>query len=192
MTSDSGVSPLTRAIGVMTGPAAAERQAVVVALRLSGSGSTGRSDHPSAVTRRAESGGGPGEGRLHARPGSTSARRLQDQQPVLLRPGAGRGERVNSFDGEAAGGLSGAVTIRSISGVWRQHNLRSQTHAPRTRRDRVVAPIESLRMANALIERGHRAALLTVHQDLGHNVWTRIYAGEDFYAWLLSHALDGK
>jgi predicted peptidase len=59
-------------------------------------------------------------------------------------------------------------------------------------RDRVVAPIESLRMANALLERGHRTALFTVHQDLGHNVWTRIYAGEDFYAWLLSHALDGK
>jgi hypothetical protein len=28
--------------------------------------------------------------------------------------------------------------------------------------------------------------------DQVHNVWTRIYAGEDFYAWLLSHALDGK
>lgn len=55
-------------------------------------------------------------------------------------------------------------------------------------RDRVVAPIESLRMVNALLEQGHRNVQFTVHEDLGHNVWTRIYAGEDFYRWLLTHS----
>ena len=57
-------------------------------------------------------------------------------------------------------------------------------------RDRVVAPRESLRMANALLERGHRAARLTVHHELDHDVWIRVYAGEDFYAWLLGEQLS--
>lgn len=56
-------------------------------------------------------------------------------------------------------------------------------------RDRVVSPSESLRMVNALLEKGHRDIRFTVHEDLGHNVWTRIYAGEDFYAWLLAQQL---
>ncbi len=55
-------------------------------------------------------------------------------------------------------------------------------------RDRVVSPIESLQMVNALLEKGHRDVKFTVHEDLGHNVWTRIYAGEDFYAWLLAQS----
>ncbi len=59
-------------------------------------------------------------------------------------------------------------------------------------RDRVVAPIESLRMANALLERGHRAARFTVHHDLDHDVWIRIYAGEDFYTWLLAQSLGER
>jgi len=53
-------------------------------------------------------------------------------------------------------------------------------------RDRVVAPIESLQMVNALLAKGHRDVAFTVHEDLAHNVWTRIYAGEDFYTWLLA------
>jgi predicted peptidase len=58
-------------------------------------------------------------------------------------------------------------------------------------RDRIVAPIESLRMANALLAKGHRAARFTVHHDLDHDVWIRVYAGEDFYAWLLDQSLPG-
>lgn len=56
-------------------------------------------------------------------------------------------------------------------------------------RDRVVAPSESLRMVNALLEKGHHDIQFTVHEDLGHNVWTRVYAGEDFYQWLLAQKL---
>lgn len=56
-------------------------------------------------------------------------------------------------------------------------------------RDRVVAPSESLRMVNALLEKGHRNVRFTVHEELGHNVWTRVYEGEDFYRWLLAQQL---
>ncbi|MCZ2156570.1 MAG: prolyl oligopeptidase family serine peptidase [Bryobacterales bacterium] len=56
-------------------------------------------------------------------------------------------------------------------------------------RDRTVAPVESLRMVNALIAKGHRNVKLTVHEDLAHNVWTRVYEGEDFYRWLLAQSL---
>ncbi len=56
-------------------------------------------------------------------------------------------------------------------------------------RDRVVAPSESLRMVNALLEKGHRNLRFTVHEELGHNVWTRVYNSDDFYRWLLSHQL---
>lgn len=57
-------------------------------------------------------------------------------------------------------------------------------------RDRLVPPIESLQMANALIARGHRATRLTVHHDLDHDAWIRVYEGEDFYAWLLAQSLQ--
>lgn len=56
-------------------------------------------------------------------------------------------------------------------------------------RDRVVAPIESLQMVNALLAKGHRNVKFTVQEDLGHNVWTRVYEGEDFYRWLLTQSL---
>lgn len=56
-------------------------------------------------------------------------------------------------------------------------------------RDRVVAPRESLQMVNALLAKGHRGVKFTVHEDLGHNVWTRVYEGEDFYRWLLTQSL---
>jgi predicted peptidase len=56
-------------------------------------------------------------------------------------------------------------------------------------RDRVVSPSESLRMVNALIEKGHRNIRFTVHEELGHNVWTRVYESEDFYRWLLEQQL---
>jgi predicted peptidase len=56
-------------------------------------------------------------------------------------------------------------------------------------RDRIVSPIESLRMANALLARGHRAARFTVHHDLDHDVWIRVYAEQDLYAWLLAQSL---
>lgn len=77
-------------------------------------------------------------------------------------------------DPESLGGLA-----QSQRPVWVYHGGR----------DRVVAPIESLQMVNALIAKGHRNAKFTVHEDLGHNVWTRVYEGEDFYRWLLAQSL---
>lgn len=56
-------------------------------------------------------------------------------------------------------------------------------------RDRLVPPAESLQMANGLLARGHRAAQLTVHHDLDHDAWIRVYGGDDFYAWLLAQSL---
>jgi hypothetical protein len=42
-------------------------------------------------------------------------------------------------------------------------------------------------MPNALEQAGHQSVRLTIHEDLGHDVWMRVYAGEDLYNWLLSH-----
>jgi predicted peptidase len=54
-------------------------------------------------------------------------------------------------------------------------------------RDTLVKPEWIYAMANALEEAGHRSVRLTVHEDLGHDCWTRAYAGEDLYRWFLSH-----
>lgn len=42
-------------------------------------------------------------------------------------------------------------------------------------------------VANALERAGHESVRLTIHEDLGHDCWTRVYGGEDLYAWFLSH-----
>jgi hypothetical protein len=42
-------------------------------------------------------------------------------------------------------------------------------------------------MANALERAGCNTVRFTVHEDLGHNAWTRVYAGEDLYQWFLAH-----
>ncbi|MPY87582.1 MAG: prolyl oligopeptidase family serine peptidase [Luteitalea sp.] len=54
-------------------------------------------------------------------------------------------------------------------------------------RDTVVQPWRSLEMAVALEAAGHPDVRLTVHEDLGHNVWTRVYEGQDLYSWFLKH-----
>lgn len=40
---------------------------------------------------------------------------------------------------------------------------------------------------NQLEALGHDDVRFTVHEDRGHDVWRRIYAGQDLYDWLLSH-----
>ncbi len=40
---------------------------------------------------------------------------------------------------------------------------------------------------NRLEELGHRDVRFTIEADMGHDMWRRVYAGEDLYAWLLSH-----
>jgi predicted peptidase len=37
---------------------------------------------------------------------------------------------------------------------------------------------------------GHNDVRFTVHEDKGHDVWTRVYSGDDLYQWLLSHQLN--
>lgn len=54
-------------------------------------------------------------------------------------------------------------------------------------RDDVIQPQWIYSMANSLEEAGLNTVRLTIHEDLGHNVWTRVYAGEDLYHWFLSH-----
>lgn len=38
---------------------------------------------------------------------------------------------------------------------------------------------------NALKEFGHKDVRFTIHEDLNHDAWKRIYGGWDIYAWLL-------
>jgi predicted peptidase len=54
-------------------------------------------------------------------------------------------------------------------------------------RDPVVPTSRSLEMALALEAAGHPEVRFTVHEDLGHNVWTRVYEGQDIYTWFLKH-----
>ncbi len=54
-------------------------------------------------------------------------------------------------------------------------------------RDSLVKPQWIYTMANALEKAGHKTVRLTIHEDLGHNAWTRVYEGEDLYNWFLSH-----
>lgn len=52
-------------------------------------------------------------------------------------------------------------------------------------RDLVVKPEWVYDLANALDRAGHRSVRFTVHEDLGHDCWTRVYGGQDLYSWLL-------
>ena len=42
---------------------------------------------------------------------------------------------------------------------------------------------------NTLEILGHDKVRFTVHEDKGHDAWTRVYSGDDLYHWLLSHQL---
>lgn len=54
-------------------------------------------------------------------------------------------------------------------------------------KDPVVHPEWTTQSAIDLEKAGHPAVRFTVHEDLSHNVWTRVYEGWDLYYWLLSH-----
>jgi len=43
---------------------------------------------------------------------------------------------------------------------------------------------------NKLEKLGHNNVRFTVHEDKGHDAWTRVYSGDDLYQWLLSHDLN--
>lgn len=53
-------------------------------------------------------------------------------------------------------------------------------------RDDLVLPEWSLATAEALDRAGGNVRV-TVHEDLGHDCWTRVYGGQDLYDWFLSH-----
>ena len=54
-------------------------------------------------------------------------------------------------------------------------------------KDRTVLTEWVLASARALVAAGHPDVRFTVHEDLAHNVWTRVYAGWDLYNWFLAH-----
>jgi predicted peptidase len=43
---------------------------------------------------------------------------------------------------------------------------------------------------NTLEQLGHKNVRFTVHEDMGHDTWTRVYSGDDVYTWLLSNKLN--
>ena len=52
-------------------------------------------------------------------------------------------------------------------------------------RDTTVSAESVLASAKALEAAGHPEVRFTVHEDLAHNVWTRVYEGDDLYNWFL-------
>lgn len=54
-------------------------------------------------------------------------------------------------------------------------------------RDNVVEKEYFFEGLNTLEELGHTEVLFTIHEDMGHDAWKRIYAGDDIYNWFLSH-----
>lgn len=57
-------------------------------------------------------------------------------------------------------------------------------------RDAVIKADMIYKIAATLEEAGHKTVRLTIHEDLGHDCWTRVYAGEDLYQWLLGQSLS--
>lgn len=52
-------------------------------------------------------------------------------------------------------------------------------------RDQVVQPQYFYPALNKLEELGHKNIMFTIHADMGHDTWVRVYAGQDVYNWLL-------
>lgn len=56
-------------------------------------------------------------------------------------------------------------------------------------RDAVIQNTFFFEGMNKLEELGHKNIRFTIHEDMKHDVWTRVYAGEDIYNWLLEYKL---
>ncbi len=56
-------------------------------------------------------------------------------------------------------------------------------------RDNVVEPKYFYPGLNKLEELGHTDVRFTIHEDMGHDTWKRVYRGDDLYNWLLRHQL---
>lgn len=59
-------------------------------------------------------------------------------------------------------------------------------------RDPVVPKKYFLAGLNRLEELGHPEVRYTIEEDMGHDTWKRVYAGEDLYQWLLAHSRRGS
>jgi predicted peptidase len=55
-------------------------------------------------------------------------------------------------------------------------------------RDPVVPKKYFLPGLNKLEELGHKEVRYTIEEDMGHDTWKRVYAGDDLYTWLLAHS----
>lgn len=57
-------------------------------------------------------------------------------------------------------------------------------------RDKTVDKKYFFAGVNLLEELGHSEVIFTIHEDMGHDAWRRIYEGDDVYTWLLNHKID--
>ncbi len=58
--------------------------------------------------------------------------------------------------------------------------------------DPLVKPHWLYRMARELEEEGHPNVRFTVHEDMSHDAWLRVYEGWDLYYWLLDKRLSDR
>ena len=77
-------------------------------------------------------------------------------------------------DGNSA--LASTLATRQLP-IWMFHGGRDTLNKPQWAYD----------MANALERAGHQSVQFTVHEDCGHDCWTRVYGGQDLYGWFLRH-----
>ena len=56
-------------------------------------------------------------------------------------------------------------------------------------RDQVIKKQFFIPGVNRLEELGHTNMRYTIHEDMGHDTWKRVYAGDDIYNWFLEHSL---
>jgi predicted peptidase len=54
-------------------------------------------------------------------------------------------------------------------------------------KDTIVKPHWLYTMARALEEAGHPVLRFTVHEDMDHDAWKRVYGGQDLYDWFLGY-----
>ena len=55
-------------------------------------------------------------------------------------------------------------------------------------RDKVIEKEYFYKGLNYLEELGHKEIRFTIHEDMGHDVWKRVYAGDDIYKWFLAQS----
>ncbi len=56
-------------------------------------------------------------------------------------------------------------------------------------RDFVIPATNFFKGLNRLEQLGNHNIRFTIHEDMGHDAWRRIYGGNDIYNWLLTHNL---